>query len=100
MVISGKGGGTTVQVKCLLRNGVLPLLLASAWVHCTHIVVQRGERAEFMSCSRVTAGTEKPKTFATLSLGSLSRETSREYIQRSRRRARYPLSLGTEPHEW
>jgi hypothetical protein len=31
--------GTTVQVKCLLRNGVLPLLLASAWVHCTLIVL-------------------------------------------------------------
>ena len=71
--------GTTVQVKCLLRNGVLPLLLASAWVHCTHIVVQRGQRAEFMSCSRVTAGTEKPKTFATLSLGSLSRDKQRVY---------------------
>jgi len=42
VVISGKGGGkggTTVQVKCLLRNGVLPLLLASAWVHCTLIVL-------------------------------------------------------------
>ena len=45
--------GTTVQVKCLLRNGVLPLLLASAWVHCTLIVLQRGERAEFTSSSTV-----------------------------------------------
>jgi hypothetical protein len=45
--------GTTVQVKCLLRNGVLPLLLASAWVHCTLIVVQRGERAEFTLSSTI-----------------------------------------------
>ena len=45
--------GTTVQVKCLLRNGVLPLLLASAWVHCTLIVVQREEREEFTSSSTV-----------------------------------------------
>jgi hypothetical protein len=72
--------GTTVQVKCLLRNGVLLLLLVNAWVHCTlTVVVQRGERAEFTSCSRVTAGTEKPKTFATLSLGSLSRDKQRVY---------------------
>ncbi len=35
--------GTTVQVKCLLRNGVLLLLLVNAWVHCTLTVVQRGE---------------------------------------------------------
>ena len=32
--------GTTVQVKCLLRNGVLPLLLAShrTHVYCIHYV--------------------------------------------------------------
>jgi hypothetical protein len=47
-------GSEDTLVKCLLRKGVLPLLLASAWVHCTLIVGQRGERAEFTSSSTVT----------------------------------------------
>jgi len=74
--------GTTVQVKCLLRNGVLPLLLANAWVHCTLTVVQRGERAEFTSSSTVAR-----------SLSLLSLVLTTLFLQRERESARQSLSL-------
>jgi hypothetical protein len=76
--------GTTVQVKCLLRNGVLLLLLVNAWVHCTLTVVQRGERAEFTSSSTVAR-----------SLSLLSLVLTTLFLQRERG-VRGSLSLSRE----
>ena len=78
--------GTTVQVKCLLRNGVLLFLLVSAWVHCTlTVAVQRGERAEFTSSSTVAR-----------SLSLLSLVLTTLFLQRERESARQSLSLERE----
>ncbi len=77
--------GTTVQVKCLLRNGVLLLLLVNAWVHCTLTVVQRGERAEFTSSSTVAR-----------SLSLLSLVLTTLFLQRERECAAVSLSLERE----
>jgi len=77
--------GMTVQVKCLLRNGVLLLLLVNAWVHCTLTVVQRGERAEFMSSSTVAR-----------SLSLLSLVLTTLFLQRERECAAVSLSLERE----
>ena len=77
--------GTTVQVKCLLHNGVLLLLLVNAWVHCTLTVVQRGERAEFTSSSTVAR-----------SLSLLSLVLTTLFLQRERECAAVSLSLERE----
>jgi hypothetical protein len=77
--------GTTVQVKCLLRNGVLLLLLVNAWVHCTLTVVQRGERAEFTSSSTVAR-----------SLSLLSLVLTTLFLQRERECAAVSLSRERE----
>jgi hypothetical protein len=81
----GGGMGTTVQVKCLLRNGVLLLLLVNAWVHCTLTVVQRGERAEFTSSSTVAR-----------SLSLLSLVLTTLFLQRERECAAVSLSRERE----
>ena len=74
--------GTTVQVKCLLRNGVLLLLLVNAWVHCaTLTVVQRGERAEFTSSSTVARSLSLLSLVLTTLF--LQREREREFNRRS-----------------
>jgi hypothetical protein len=52
-----------------------------------------GGYVEWQSGARVTAGTEKPKTFATLSLGSLSLERQAESIYREAEDALATLSL-------
>jgi hypothetical protein len=50
--------------------------LGALYTHCS---TERRESRVHVVLSRVTAGTGKPKTFATLSLGSLSRDKQRVY---------------------